>query len=73
MRFNNVISNDPKKIANNFNKQYTPGTTLKPKKASRKTIRKLKSKHTDPAVTITVQQTAAAIKKSKNSKALGPD
>ncbi len=69
----NILTNDPKKIANNFNRQYTPGTTLKPNKAYCKTIRKLKLKHTDPSITITIQQTAAAIKKSKNSKALGPD
>ncbi len=71
--FNNSSTNDPKKIANNFNTQYTPGTNTKPKKESRSTIRKYRKKPTDAPVIITVEQTANAIKKSKNSKALGPD
>ena len=71
--FDNRMTNDPKKIANKFNSMYTPGATTKPTKASRKTIRKLKQQHQDQHVVFTVDQTAAAIKKSKNSKALGPD
>ena len=70
--FDRRMSNDPKKIANGFNAMYTPGTTIKPQKESRRTIRKLK-RHKDPPVVITVEQTAASIKKSKNSKAIGPD
>ncbi len=74
INFDGKTTNDPKKIANHFNRQYTPGSNIKPNKRSRHTIRNLKKiQEQDPTVTITIQQTAAAIKKSKNSKALGPD
>ncbi len=71
--FDNKITTDAKSIANNFNKQYTPHSDKKPAKILRSTLRKLKCKSKDPPVVFTPAQTLAAIKKSKNSKALGPD
>ena len=74
INFGGRTTNDPKKIADNFNRLYTPGTNIKPNKQSRHVIRKLKKlRKQEQTVTITVQQTVTAIKKSKNSKALGPD
>ena len=64
---------DPKKIASKLNEQYTPAATTKPSKQFRHFLRKTRQKSEDPAVTITAQQVQAAIKKSKSSKALGPD
>ena len=77
IKFNDKIYNNPKKLANKFNSQYTPPSDKKPKKESRKVLRKLKKikkiKQTDNRVNITETQTKEAIKKTKNSKALGPD
>ena len=71
--FNGKIFIDPKKIAHKFNQQYTPGLSSKPKKQARSTRRNLKKKPQSNSVKITTQQVAEAIKKSKSSKALGPD
>ena len=71
--FNKKIFIDPKKLANNFNTQYTPGTTTKPSKEARATRRNLQKTPDDPTITITEAQTTEAIKKSRCSKALGPD
>ncbi|MCP3663852.1 MAG: hypothetical protein GY696_15400, partial [Gammaproteobacteria bacterium] len=60
-------------MANNFNTQYTPDTDKKPDKILRQTLRHLKKKSKDPPVVFTPAQTLAAIKKSKSSKAVGPD
>ena len=71
--FNGRPYNDNKKIASNFNAQFTPCANTKPTKAFRKTLRRLKRKPSDPKITITIAQTTKAIKSCKNSKALGPD
>ena len=71
--FDNKSTNDPKSMANSFNKQYTPPLNKKPDKALRNTLRSLKKNSKDTPVVFTAQQTLAAIKKSKNSKAAGPD
>ena len=71
--FQNQPTNDPRKMANKFNKQYTPSAGLKPKKETRATLRKLQSKPKDPEIVITAAQVVTAIKKAKSSKALGPD
>ena len=71
--FNSKHHLNPNKIANKFNSQFTPGTSIKTTKAFRKTIRNTKKTSDEPAVIITIEQTIKAIKKCKNSKALGPD
>ena len=73
INFNNKINNNPKKMANMFNSQFTPPSNNKPSKRLRTTLRHLKNKPKNQEVNITVSQTIAAIKKSKNSKAIGPD
>ena len=70
--FNGKTYHEAKDIANQFNKQYTPEPSTKPTKEFRNTLRQLKKKK-DPDIVITPEQTTKAIKKSKNSKALGPD
>ncbi len=64
---------DAKKIANKFNHQYTPPISKKPQQELRKTLRSMKKKAKHQPVIFTPAQTLAAIKKAKNSKALGPD
>ena len=64
---------DAKKIANKFNHQYTPPVSKKPLKQLRKTLRSMKKKSKHQPINFTPAQTLAAIKKAKNSKALGPD
>ena len=71
--FNNKVYNNPKKLANKFNRQFTPTTNKKPTQRSRNILRNLKKKPSDPEVNITETQTAKAIKAAKNSKAQGPD
>ena len=71
--FNEKMVNDPKKIANHFNAQYTPGPSTKPTKRFRRILRGLKKTPVDEAVVITPAQTAETIKKSRSSKAMGPD
>ena len=71
--FNNKIYNNPKKLANKFNKQFTPTSNKKPTQHTRNILRNLKKKPTDPEINITPEQTAKAIRSAKNSKALGPD
>lgn len=73
IKFNDKILNDPKKIAEKFNAQYTPCSDSKPDKGSRPTVRNLKKPSKDPCIVITPKQTADAIRRSKSSKALGPD
>ena len=71
--FNDKVYNDPKKLANNFNQQYTPPVVKKPEQIFRNTLRNMKKKSISPLIIFTTSQTAAAIKKAKNSKATGPD
>ena len=71
--FNGQMTNDPKTMTNKFNQQYTPTPDTKPSKEYRVTVRRFKKATNDPEVIITTEQTAKAIKASKNSKALGPD
>ena len=73
IKFNEKHFNNPKKLATQFNTQYTPGTTTKPSKEFRRLLRRMRKKTSDPAVFITPEQTLRAIKKAKNSKAMGPD
>ena len=72
--FNGKAYSKPKKIANCLNRQFTPNSTTRPTKEFRRTLRTLKKKKTsDAPITITPTMIEAAIKKSKNSKAIGPD
>ena len=71
--FNNKVINDPKKLANKFNAQFTPAAPAKSSKPFRKTLRKVHRKTNDPNIIITEEETRKAIKKSKPSKAMGPD
>ena len=70
----NKPTNDATKLANKFNRQYTPEIDKKPEQALRNTLRsmKRKPKH-QPQIKFTPAQTTAAIKRAKNSKAIGPD
>ena len=71
--FNDKVIHDPKKIANKFNQQFTPSSNKRSSKAFRRTTRNIRKPTQDPEITITVEQTTKAIKKSKCSKAMGPD
>jgi hypothetical protein len=71
--FNDRAHNDPKTLASKFNAQYTPNASTLPSKESRPVGRKLRKPPSDTKVTITPKQTQEAIRKAKNSKALGPD
>ena len=73
IKFNNVHINNSKKLAEEFNRQYTPDATDKSTKPFRNLLRNLRKKSEDPEIEITEDQVRKAIKKSKNSKALGPD
>jgi hypothetical protein len=65
---------DATKLANKFNQQYTPNIDKKPEQALRNTLRSMQSKPKEqPKIKFTPAQTAAAIKRAKNSKAIGPD
>ena len=70
---NDKCTTDAKSFANKFNAQYTPSSDKKQVKALRGTLRKLKCKPKDSKVTFTPAQTLEAIKKSKSSRAIGPD
>ena len=73
INFNGKSINHPGKLANNFNKQYTPAATTRPTFEFRSIHRKMQRPPTDNKINITSEMTLKAIKKSKNSKALGPD
>ena len=73
VKFGDKHYNEPKKIANKLNSQYTPPASTKPTKSFRQLLRKIRKKSSDPLINISCEQTKKAIKKSKNSKAMGPD
>ena len=60
-------------IADGFNKQFTSIVKHKSSKFSRKIIKNIKKNELDNSTSFTPEQTAAAIKASKASKAIGPD
>ncbi len=66
---------DATKLANKFNRQYTPELDKKPEKELRNILRSMQSKpkHHAQKIKFTPAQTAEAIKRAKNSKAIGPD
>ena len=72
LQFGNKTFYSPSDIAKKLNQQFTPPATTKPTIAFRATKRKLE-KTKDPKYQITEEMVKIAIKKSKKSKALGPD
>ena len=75
IRFNGKFYTKPTSISNRFNFQYTNLKTHKSSKKSRTVKRNLKSSHPlDPNFKpFTPVDVAAAIKRAKNSTAVGPD
>ena len=73
IHFDNKFSNEPKKLSDLFNSQYTPPCKDQNSKQFRNTLRNIKKRPKSPLINISTSQVSKAIKKSKNSKALGPD
>ena len=63
----------PAKIADNFNKQYSSVVHHKSSKSSRKVTKNIRKNSLENPNIHTVEETIEAIKKSKASKAIGPD
>ena len=70
--FQNKHYLDARKIANKLNSQYTPPSANKPTKALRRLLRQTRKTTSDRPIHISTDQVRKAIKKSKNSKAVGP-
>ena len=73
IRFKGKYLSCPKKIAKGFNKQYSSVVPHKSSKISRIVTNKLKANKASAPATFTTEQTMAAVKQLKASKALGPD
>ena len=73
IKFKGKYIGNAKKLANAFNKQYTSITDHKSKKDTRKITRNIRKNKLEDAQMFTETETEEAIKKSKASKALGPD
>ena len=73
IRFKGKYYSTAKGIANKFNKQYSSIVHHKSSKDTRKIINNIKKNTLEDHVSYTPQQVTEAIKKSKNSKAIGPD
>ena len=73
IRFKGKYLSCPKKIAKGFNKQYSSVVPHKRSKTSRIVTNKLKANKASAPSSFTTEQTTAAVKKLKASKALGPD
>ena len=74
IKFKGKYISCPAKLANCFNKQYSSVVHHKSSKESRKIKKEiLKNKLSDEAQLYCDNETKEAIKKSKNSKAIGPD
>lgn len=74
INFNNKPAIDPTNSANEFNKQFTPypeSQTLD--KTKRQTKRKFKQTAYDFKGQLNPSDVSSALKKIKNSKAMGPD
>ena len=70
--FKNYTAITPKQKANQFTKQFTNITKHKTKTHYRKLHRKIESPPTTP-IKITIAQTSAALKSTKNTNSTGPD
>ena len=73
IEFNNKKYNSNKLIANKFNKMFTCIRKHQTNFRTRKVIKAVKSKPITSAPTITATMVLETIKKTKNSKAMGPD
>ena len=73
IKFKGKYVSNPKKIASGFNQQYSAVIQHKSSKESRRISKDIWKRKLVEAPTFTPSQTQEAIKKSKNSKALGPD
>ena len=73
IKFKGKYISNAKKLANQFNKQYSSVVEHKSSKESRKITRQMKANKSRAPQTFTSEQTKAAIKQAKASKALGPD
>ena len=74
IHFGTKYTNDPGKLSDFFNTQYTPPCNDQNSQQFRNTLRNIKKiSSSTNKVKITISQVQKAIKKSKNSKALGPD
>ena len=67
--FNNKPQHDPKKIANSLNSQYKPSAKVNHTQQSRNLLRNIQR----PTSNFTTYMTEEKIKKTKSSKAIGPD
>jgi hypothetical protein len=73
IKFKGKYISNPSKIADKFNKQFTSVVHHKSSKTSRTVTKNIRKNKLDDNPTYTTEETIAAIKKSKPSKALGPD
>ena len=73
IKFKGKYISNPSKIADKFNKQFTSVVQHKSSKESRSITKNIRKNKLDDNPTYTTDETKAAIKKSKPSKALGPD
>jgi exonuclease III len=73
IQFADKLTYNAKKAATKFNKQFTPRPAMKPSKEGRITRRRFRKLKDDAQYVFTCDQTKAAIRKAKSSKALGPD
>ena len=73
IKFKGKFVSRPKDMANMFNKQFTSIVKHKSSRESRKITRNLKSHKFISPLSFTSEQTRAAIKQAKASKAIGPD
>ena len=73
MKFKGKYISNPKKIADNFNKQYSSVGRHTSTKTNRKVTKTMKKKNLDNANQFSSKQTREAIKKARASKAAGPD
>ena len=73
IKFKGKYISNPKKIADHFNKQYSSVVRHVSSKTARKTTKDLRKNKLNDSNDITNDQTRAAIKSAKASKALGPD
>ena len=76
--FNGITYDNPQKIANKLNQQYTPGVSAlqgkKPQQSFRTLLREMQNTSQDQLSTyFHAGQVSKAIKNTKNSKAIGPD
>ena len=73
IKFKGRYISNPNKIADNFNKQYSSVTRHTSSRDTRRVSKNIKKNSMEDAPVFTPEQTAKAIKKSKSSKAAGPD